>query len=107
MKTSPDSFVNVKCNVFILRFGLFSDAPKASLSDVSYALSCFLATVTTKNPETPGQNPIRLSFVEESLDLPRSLTFSVPHEARTSVGEIPDSLYVAAYLGKKRRERPH
>ncbi|XP_015761139.1 PREDICTED: protein unc-80 homolog [Acropora digitifera] len=78
-----------------------SDAPKASFDDVCYALSSFLVTVTTKNPESPSQTPIRLSFVEESLDVPRSLAFVVPHEGRTSIEEIPDSLYCAAYLGLK------
>lgn len=78
-----------------------SDAPKASFDDVCFALSSFLVTVTTKNPESPGQTPIRLSFAEESLDVPRSLAFVVPHEGRTSVEEIPDSLYCAAYLGLK------
>ena len=77
-----------------------SDAPKASLEDVSYALSCFLVTVTTKKPTTPSTGPVRLSFAEDNLELPRSLTFATPHEAKTSSEEIPESLYCAAYLGK-------
>ncbi|PFX29002.1 protein unc-80 homolog isoform X2 [Stylophora pistillata] len=78
-----------------------SDAPKASLEDVSYALSCFLLTVATKNPSTPGMGPVRLSFVDEDLELPRSLTFATPHESKTSSDEISESLYCAAYLGLK------
>lgn len=80
---------------------LISDAPKASFEDVSYALSCFLLTVVTKNPSTPGTGPVRLSFVDEDLELPRSLTFATPHESTTSSEEISESLYCAAYLGKK------
>lgn len=79
-----------------------SDAPKASFEDVSYALSCFLVTVTTKNSSTPGAGPVRLSFVDDNLELPRSLTFATPHEGKTSPEEIPESLYCAAYLGKER-----
>ena len=77
-----------------------SDAPKASLEDVIYALNCFLTTVTTKKPETPSSSPMRLSFADDFLDLPRSLTFAVPHEGKTAYEEIPQSLYCAAYLGK-------
>jgi len=79
-----------------------SDAPKASLEDVSYALSCFLVTVTSKNSSTPGAGPVRLSFTDDNLELPRSLTFASPHEGMTSPEEIPESLYCAAYLGKAR-----
>ena len=77
-----------------------TDAPKASFEDVSYALSCFLVTVTTKNSSTPGAGPVRLSFADDNLELPRSLTFATPHEGKTSPEEIPESLYCAAYLGK-------
>ena len=79
-----------------------SDAPKASFEDVSYALSCFLITITTKNSSTPGPGPVRLSFADDNLELPRSLTFATPHEGKTSPEEIPESLYCAAYLGKTR-----
>ncbi|CAH3019143.1 unnamed protein product [Porites evermanni] len=78
-----------------------TDAPKASLEDVIYALNCFLTTVTTKKPETPSSSPMRLSFADDFLDLPRSLTFAVPHEGKTAYEEIPQSLYCAAYLGLK------
>ncbi len=77
-----------------------SDAPKASFEDVSYALSCFLVTVTTKNSSTPSTGPVRLSFVDDNLELPRYLTFAASHEGKTSNEEIPESLYCAAYLGK-------
>ena len=77
-----------------------SDAPKASFEDVSYALSCFLITVTAKNPTTPGTGPARLSFADDNLELPRYLTFAAAHESKTSNEEIPESLYCAAYLGK-------
>ena len=70
---------------------LISDAPKASFEDVSYALSCFLLTVVTKNPSTPGTGPVRLSFADEDLELPRSLTFATPHESTTSFEEISES----------------
>lgn len=93
-------FIKWKQHLSYWRFALIADAPKASLDDVSYALSCFLITVTTKNPETPGPAPMRLSFVEDGLELPRSLTFAAPHEGKTSFEEIPESLYCAAYLGK-------
>ena len=43
---------------------------------------------------------MRLSFADDFLDLPRSLTFAVPHEGKTAYEEIPQSLYCAAYLGK-------
>ena len=76
----------------------------ASFEDVSYALSCFLVTVTTKNSSTPGTGPVRLSFADDNLELPRSLTFATPHEGKTSNEEIPESLYCAAYLGKTRSD---
>ncbi|KAL9964279.1 hypothetical protein ACROYT_G027897 [Oculina patagonica] len=78
-----------------------TDAPKASFEDVSYALSCFLVTVTTKNSSTPSTGPVRLSFVDDNLELPRYLTFAASHEGKTSNEEIPESLYCAAYLGLK------
>lgn len=83
-------------------FVFISDAPKASFEDVSYALSCFLVTVTTKNSSTPTAGPVRLSFADDDLELPRSLTFATPHEGKTSTEEVPESLYCAAYLGKTR-----
>ncbi|KAJ7369353.1 hypothetical protein OS493_039661, partial [Desmophyllum pertusum] len=42
--------------------------------------------------QTAAKGPVRLSFADDNLELPRSLTFASPHEGKTSFEEIPESL---------------